>query len=95
MKISLLLAKLSCADSFPNKIRYLLEKVCGYAVPGVFAVVTRSHQLHVPPGPWGLFQKRQTKSPKGREGRKVQLGDAQHPSARTSTAAPAKHSSIS
>ena len=94
MKISLLLTKLSRADSFPNKIRYLLENVC-YPVPGVFAAVTRSHQLHVPPGPWGLFQKREKKSPKRREGKEVQLGDAQHPSAYTGVAAPAEHSSIS
>lgn len=64
-------------------------------MPGVFDVVTRSHQLHVPPGPWGLFQKRENKSPKGKEGREFQFRDAPHTSARTGVAGPAKHSSIS
>lgn len=63
--------------------------------PSVFTVVTKSHQLHVPPGPWGRFYKRENRSPTGKEGREFQLGDAQHPSACAGRAAPAQHSSIS
>lgn len=75
MKISFLLTKLSCADSFPNKTRYLVENVCGYPVPGGFAVVTRSFMSHM--GCGGCFKKVKIRALTG--GRLVQLRDAQIP----------------
>lgn len=72
MKISFLLTKLSCADSFPNKTHYLIENVCGYPVPDVFAVATRSFMSHA--GHAGCFKKVKIRSLRGGRGGKSSSG---------------------